>query len=391
MVTRLPRVVLAAPASGQGKTTVSVGVMAALAARGLQVAPAKVGPDFIDPGYHALATGRVGRNLDPWLVGPERVAPMLVHGAMTPAPADVAVIEGVMGLFDGRLGTEGFASSAHVATLTHSPVVLVVDISSSSRSVAASIHGLRTFDPQLDVAGVVLNKAGSERHAGEVRRACERIGVPVLGVLPRDAGVSVPSRHLGLVPADERDAARATLDRLAERTAAHIDLDALLEIASGAPDLADEPWSPAPMSAAPTTAGRDAPVVAVAGGRAFTFRYAETLEMMRARGLEPVVFDPVRDRELPAGTRLPSVRALAGDLGIAPNTVVRAYRELEAAGVVRTARGKGTVVADAPPAPDDAAVGAAVERAVALARAAGWDAARLRRAVDDAQRVRSDR
>ena len=181
MVTRLPRVVLAAPASGQGKTTVSVGVMAALAARGLQVAPAKVGPDFIDPGYHALATGRVGRNLDPWLVGPERVAPMLVHGAMTPAPADVAVIEGVMGLFDGRLGTEGFASSAHVATLTHSPVVLVVDISSSSRSVAASIHGLRTFDPQLDVAGVVLNKAGSERHAGEVRRACERIGVPVLG------------------------------------------------------------------------------------------------------------------------------------------------------------------------------------------------------------------
>ena len=303
MVTRLPRVVLAAPASGQGKTTVSVGVMAALAARGLQVAPAKVGPDFIDPGYHALATGRVGRNLDPWLVGPERVAPMLVHGAMTPAPADVAVIEGVMGLFDGRLGTEGFASSAHVATLTHSPVVLVADISSSSRSVAASIHGLRTFDPQLDVAGVVLNKAGSERHAGEVRRACERIGVPVLGVLPRDAGVSVPSRHLGLVPADERDAARATLDRLAERTAAHIDLDALLEIASGAPDLADEPWSPAPMSAAPTTAGRNAPVVAVAGGRAFTFRYAETLEMMRARGLEPVVFDPVRDRALPAGTR----------------------------------------------------------------------------------------
>ena len=122
----LPRLVVAAPSTGQGKTTIATGLLAALRAAGHEVSGHKVGPDYIDPGYHALATGRVGRNLDPWLVGPERVAPMLVHGAMTPAPADVAVIEGVMGLFDGRLGTEGFASSAHVATLTHSPVVLVV-------------------------------------------------------------------------------------------------------------------------------------------------------------------------------------------------------------------------------------------------------------------------
>ncbi|MBE7372519.1 cobyrinate a,c-diamide synthase [Dermacoccus barathri] len=296
----LPRVVLAAPSSGQGKTTVSVGVMAALAARGLNVAPAKVGPDFIDPGYHALATGRVGRNLDPWMQGEERIAPLLLAGAHQPDPADVAVIEGVMGLFDGRLGTDGFASTAHVARLTQSPVVLVVDISSASRSVAAVVHGLRSFDPRLDVAGVILNKAGSPRHADEVRRACAEADIRVLGSMPRDAGVSVPSRHLGLVPAEESADARATLDHLARATAEHIDLDALLEVARAAAPLEATPWTPPARQLAP---GDERPRVAVAGGRAFTFRYAETDELLRAQGLEPVVFDPVTDEALPEGTR----------------------------------------------------------------------------------------
>ena len=209
VVTRLPRVVIAAAASGQGKTTVAVGIMAALRRRGLAVAPAKVGPDYIDPGYHALATGRPGRNLDPWLTSPELIAPLLLHGARTPYAADLAVIEGVMGLYDGQMGTDGFASTAHVATLTRSPVLLVIDISSAARTIAASVQGLAGYDPSVQIAGVVLNKAGSPRHAAEVRRAVEAVGLPVLGVLPRDAGVSVPSRHLGLVPADERDEAAA--------------------------------------------------------------------------------------------------------------------------------------------------------------------------------------
>lgn len=298
MVTALPRFVLAAAASGQGKTTVSVGIMAALTRRGTRVAPAKVGPDFIDPGYHTLATGRAGRNLDPWLQGEELLVPLLLHGARHPMPADVTVIEGAMGLFDGRLGTEGYASTAHVAALTRSPVVVVLDVSGASRSVAAVAHGLRTFDPNVDVVGVILNKAGSERHATEVRRACERRGLPVLGSLPRDGGLSVPSRHLGLVPAPERDGARDQLDQLAEQTAAYVDLDALLEVAAAAAPLDGQPWVP-PQRA--TTADR--PVVAVAGGRAFTFRYAETEEILRAQGLEPVIFDPIRDRQLPAGTR----------------------------------------------------------------------------------------
>ena len=294
---RVPRLVVAAPASGHGKTTVAVGIMAALTRQGYAVAPAKVGPDYIDPGYHAIATGRPGRNLDPWLTSPELVVPMLLHGFQTPQAADVAVIEGAMGLFDGQLGTEGFASTAHVATLTRSPVLLVVDISSASRTVAATVHGLRTFDPEVDVVGVVLNKAGSPRHAQEVRRAVEGLGLPVLGVLPRDAGVSAPSRHLGLVPAAERQDAATGLDRLAEQTAAHLDLAAILDLARAAPDLDGDPWSApaAPRSASPR-------VVAVAGGRAFTFRYTETDEMLRAAGCEPVVFDPATDTLLPPGT-----------------------------------------------------------------------------------------
>ncbi|WP_153503949.1 cobyrinate a,c-diamide synthase [Cumulibacter manganitolerans] len=292
----IPRVVIAAPASGQGKTTVAVGLMAALTRAGQQVAPAKVGPDFIDPGYHALATGRPGRNLDPWLCGESLMLPLLAHGHLSPEPAALSVIEGVMGLYDGRIGTDGFASTAHIATVTDSPVVLVVDISSAARTIAATVHGLAHFDPSLRVAGVVLNKAGSARHAEEVRRSVEAVGLPVLGVLPRDAGVSAPSRHLGLVPVDERDDVAAGLDLLAEQTASYVDLDAVRRIADSASDVDVTPWTP------PRRDRAVRPVVAVAGGRAFTFRYAETDELLRAQGCEPVVFDPARDGSLPAGT-----------------------------------------------------------------------------------------
>lgn len=292
----LPRIVITAPASGQGKTTVAVGIMAALTASGHRVAPAKVGPDYIDPGYHALATGRPGRNLDPWLVDESMLAPLLVHGFLSPIPADVAVIEGVMGLFDGRIGTDGFASTAHVAKLTQSPVVVVVDVSSAARTVAAVVHGLRTYDRDVQTVGVILNKSGSPRHSADVRRAVEALGLPVLGDLPRDAGVSAPSRHLGLVPAAERPGAAAALAHLAEQAAEHIDLSAVLGLARDAVPLDVLPWS------APVVPRGRPRVVAVAGGRAFTFRYAETEELLRAAGCEPVTFDPATDDELPTGT-----------------------------------------------------------------------------------------
>ncbi|MGL4744871.1 MAG: cobyrinate a,c-diamide synthase [Dermatophilaceae bacterium] len=318
----LPRLVVAAPSTGQGKTTVATGLMVALSAAGHAVSGHKVGPDFIDPGYHALATGRPGRNLDPHLVGEHRVAPLLLHGA---AGADVAVIEGVMGLHDGKVGTDGFASTAHVAALTGSPVILVVDVGRMSRTAAAVAAGVAAFDPRVTVAGVVLNRAGSPRMAGEIRRALERVGLPVLGALPRDESLAAPSRHLGLVPAAERVESARMVQRLGEQVAQHLDLAAVLDLARAAPDLDAEPWDPAAEVSPPcadlllgavdvavsgadsgtrsAAAVRDRPVVAVAGGRAFTFRYAETDELLRAAGCEVVVLDPLVDTRLPERTQ----------------------------------------------------------------------------------------
>jgi cobyrinic acid a,c-diamide synthase len=185
------RLVVAAPSSGSGKTTVATGLMAALRRRGRRVAPFKVGPDYIDPGYHTLAAGRPGRNLDPVLVGEERIAPLCRHGSQG---ADIAVIEGVMGLFDGRIGTDGFGSSAHVAALLQAPVVLVVDGRGQGRSLAALLHGFRSYDATVRLAGVILNQVGSERHEQVLTEACDEIGLDVLGVVRRSQGLEVPSR-----------------------------------------------------------------------------------------------------------------------------------------------------------------------------------------------------
>jgi cobyrinic acid a,c-diamide synthase len=295
----LPRLVIAAPGSGHGKTTVATGLMGALSATGLKVAGFKIGPDYIDPGYHTLATGRLGRNLDPYLCGEQQIVPLLLHGAQTPEPADVAVIEGVMGLFDGQIGAQGFASTAHVARLIQAPVIMVIDISHTSRTAAAIVHGLNTFDPDVQLSGVIINKARSDRHAREIVESIQAIDLEVLGVLPRDAGIQIPSRHLGLVPAAEREEATEAIAELAWRIRDHVALNSIMSIAQSAPALHTEPWSPADQARPPSDAR---PVVAIAAGRAFTFRYAETDELLRAAGCEPVTFDPVADEQLPAGT-----------------------------------------------------------------------------------------
>lgn len=302
----VPRLVIAAPSSGSGKTTVATGLMAAFAARGLAVSPHKVGPDYIDPGYHALATGRVGRNLDAYLCGPELVGPLFLHGARG---CDIAVVEGVMGLFDGAAGEGELASTAHVAKLLRAPVVLVVDASSQSRSVAALVHGFASWDPEVRVGGVILNKVASDRHEELLREALEQAGVPVLGVLRRAAQLSTPSRHLGLVPVAERHAAAVeAVAAMAAQVLDGCDLGALeaLARAAGAVPGSSAPWTPASPTHHPTRAdeavGQRAPVVAVAGGSAFTFSYAEHTELLAAAGAEVVTFDPLRDEELPEGT-----------------------------------------------------------------------------------------
>lgn len=290
------RLVVAAPASGAGKTTIATGLVAALAARGTRVAPFKVGPDYIDPGYAALAAGRVGRNLDPFLVGEDRIAPLFAHGA---AGTDLAIVEGVMGLFDGR-GTTDEASTAHVARLLDAPVLLVVDATGQSRSIAALVSGFVAFDRRVRIGGVLLNRVGSARHEALLREALAEVGVPVLGALHRDAAIETPSRHLGLVPVAERHPdAKATVDRLGELVAGSVDLDAVLALARSAPAVTAAPWSAAD-EVGPPVAGR--PRIAIAGGSAFTFSYAEHAELLSAAGAEVVPVDPLHDEALPEGT-----------------------------------------------------------------------------------------
>ncbi|MFE2418091.1 cobyrinate a,c-diamide synthase [Streptomyces hokutonensis] len=328
----VPRLVIAAPSSGSGKTTVATGLMAAFAARGLAVSPHKVGPDYIDPGYHTLATGRVGRNLDAYLCGPELVGPLFAHGARG---CDLAVVEGVMGMFDGAAGEGELASTAHVAKLLRAPVVLVVDASSQSRSVAALVHGFASWDPEVRVGGVILNKVASDRHEALLREALDSAGVPVLGVLRRAPQVDTPSRHLGLVPVAERRAAAVeAVAAMGAQVDAGCDLEALIALARSAGALSCAAWdaaevlasSPPPplpvpsLGAAPpdprlgpegasssdagqAESARPHSRVAVAGGPAFTFSYAEHTELLTAAGAEVVVFDPLRDEQLPDGTR----------------------------------------------------------------------------------------
>ena len=320
MATQLgPRLVIAGTHSGVGKTTVATGLMAAFVRRARRVASAKVGPDFIDPGYHALATGRPGRNLDAWMSGPAAIGPLAGRAARS---ADLLVVEGVMGMFDGAHdGTP--SSTADVARLLAAPIVLVVDASGLGQSIAAMVQGFAAFDPRVRVAGVICNRVGSPRHAEILRTALASIDVALLGTLGRDDAFAWRDRHLGLVPVVEHpDVVRGALERLARAVERDCDLETIARLAAAAPGLpVDEPVLPAPV----------APVrVALAAGRAFSFMYQDNLEALCAAGAELVPFDPCEDPQLPADCRalvagggFPEVyasdladnRALLGDVG----------------------------------------------------------------------------
>jgi cobyrinic acid a,c-diamide synthase len=292
----IPRVVIAAPGSGHGKTSVATGLLGALRQRGLAVSPHKVGPDYIDPGYHALAAGRPGRNLDPWLVGEDRILPMFRHGALLPIPADIAVIEGVMGLFDGASGRGDFASTAHVARLLGAPIVLVVDAAGVSSSAAALLHGFATFDPRACLGGVIFNKVGAAHHEQLLRDAADAAGVPVLGVIGRLGQLAVPSRHLGLIPAAELGGdAAAAVEALTAVVADGVDLEAVLRLARTADPLPEG----ADFITERTVVPVPRPRIALAGGAAFTFGYAEHPELLADAGAEVVTFDPLHDEKLP--------------------------------------------------------------------------------------------
>ena len=302
----IPRVVISAPSSGHGKTAISVGLLAAFAARGLATSGFKIGPDYVDAGYLGLAAGRPARNLDPRLVGGERVGALFAHGA---AGADIAVIEGTMGLFDSLTGSTDGESSAQVAGQLRAPVVLVVDAATMGQSVAALVHGFRAYDELLWLGGVILNRVASGRHEQLLREALGDVGVPVLGALRRrdiSAAGALPSRVQGVAPVVQRslDALRA-VRRLGDVVARGVDLERLLVLARSAPRLSAEAWSPGEevgraaatdlLAAAPASSAVR-PVIAVAAG----YGYAETGELLGAAGAEVVSFDPLRDEELPS-------------------------------------------------------------------------------------------
>ncbi|AKK03385.1 cobyrinate a,c-diamide synthase [Corynebacterium epidermidicanis] len=277
-----PGILIAATGSGTGKTTIATGLMAAFA-RSRTVAPFKVGPDYIDPSYHALATGMPGRNLDA-VMCPGLIGPLYAHGS---AGADIAIVEGVMGLFDGRIGGQPTGSSADIAAELRLPVLLIVDVRGMSQSVGALVRGFVLERPDIAIRGVILNQVGSERHSAVCREAVEAIGVPVVGAIPRVEKVSVPSRHLGLVTAEEHGgAARDAVERMADLVTEYCDLSLIAELASCGYD--GPAWQPL-VSHGPHVR------VAFAGGPAFTFAYAEHRELLEACGAEVIYFDPLVD------------------------------------------------------------------------------------------------
>ncbi|MBO8168294.1 MAG: cobyrinate a,c-diamide synthase [Thermoanaerobacteraceae bacterium] len=284
----IPRLVIAGTHSGVGKTTLATGIMAALTARGYRVQGFKVGPDYIDPGYHRLATGRASRNLDCWMMGEDRVRQSFV---LAGTGADICIIEGVMGLFDGS-SENGAGSTAEIARILQAPVILVVDVRFMGQSAAAVVQGYRQFWRDINVAGVILNKVGSQRHRDMVVKAIEsHCGVPILGTVLRDEELTTPERHLGLLPVAENRQAQEKISVLGRRVASAIDLERLVGIAKSA----------APVKGSAGVLDRSSPRVeiAVARDEAFNFYYQDGLDMLEACGAELAYFSPIRDSGLP--------------------------------------------------------------------------------------------
>ncbi|MFA5809397.1 MAG: cobyrinate a,c-diamide synthase [Thermoleophilia bacterium] len=298
--------IIAGAASGVGKTTIATGIMGALKRRGLKVAPFKVGPDYIDPGYHSRAAGVASRNLDTWLTSPDVVRSIFSKGS---EGADVSVVEGVMGLFDGRTGAGNEGSTAEIAGLVDGEVVLVIDCQRQARSLAPVLSGFSSFDPGLKLAGAILNNVGSASHARILRNAAREAGVHVYGVLPRRDDITMPSRHLGLVPAGERNMDGEVLARIIDHVGENVDLDALLSLAAAEDTAAGSSAStrsgsedqPGPGDAEDSSRSMKKPRVriAVARDEAFSFYYVDSLEALETAGAELLYFSPLNDGQLP--------------------------------------------------------------------------------------------
>jgi len=308
------RLVVAGTHSGVGKTTLTAGLIAALAQRGLTVQPFKAGPDYIDPGYHTLAAGfgqsntlpRSCRNLDTWMIAPDQVRVLFAHASRN---ADIAIVEGVMGLYDGFAYLDESGSTAQVAKLLDAPVLLVLDAGHMARSAGALALGFRQFDPELPLAGFIINQVAGEQHGRGVAAAVQgATGLPVLGWLPRDASLDIPERHLGLVPTAEPGRWCAFIEAAADRVGRHLDLERILTIARDTQALPPPDLSAILGVARCASTGRQQPgsegrlVLAVARDEAFSFTYQDNLDLLQAAGADLAFFSPLHDVALPPAT-----------------------------------------------------------------------------------------
>ncbi|UFJ41481.1 cobyrinate a,c-diamide synthase [Brevibacillus humidisoli] len=286
------RIVIAGTGSGVGKTTVTIGLMAALKRRGMVVQGFKCGPDYIDPTYHTAVTGRTSRNLDSWMLPHEVVKEIYARGS---AGADISIIEGVMGFYDGKEATSDRGSTAEISLLTRSPVLLVVNCQSMARSAAAIVKGFQLLNPDVRIVAVLANKVGSEGHYCLVKQAVEQeCEVPVIGYLQREEQVEIPERHLGLVPSVERGELQPLFDRLAELITRTVDLDQLLDAARAEPLLVEPVLFTKEQQPKRVR-------IAVAKDAAFHFYYPENLELLEAHGAECVFFSPLAGEAVPDG------------------------------------------------------------------------------------------
>jgi len=285
--------IIAAPHSGAGKTTITLAVLAALARRGVKVRAAKAGPDYIDPGFHAAATGAAAINLDSWAMPPALLDGLAARAA---GNADIFVIEGVMGLFDGAPGDAGRrGSTADLAAQFNLPVLLVLDVARQAQSAAAVVRGFAAHDPAVRIAGVILNRTASERHRAMIAGAIEALRIPILGTLPRETALALPERHLGLVQAGEHDDLAALTDRLATMAERHFDLDAI--VATAEPVAVTQRADSAAFC--PGILPPPGQRIALAHDRAFSFVYPHLLNAWRAAGAEIILFSPLADEAPP--------------------------------------------------------------------------------------------
>ncbi len=287
----IPRIILSGTSSRVGKTMISIGLMRALVNRGYRVQPYKVGPDFIDPSFHHFATGRYSRNLDSFMLSGVDIVETFERNFRN---ADIAVIEGTMGLHDSHHATDEKGSTAEVSKILKCPVVLIANVERMSRTVAPFIYGYKTFDPEVMIEGVILNRVGSERHAMKARLAAEKLAkVKVVGVIPRRKDVVIPDRHLGLIPAyEKKEEFEGLFDRLAELVETYVNVDEIVKIAERAPPLEEVPEHPIFKSESKNVR------IGVFRDRSFNFYYQDNIDALSARA-EVVVIDSLSDKKLP--------------------------------------------------------------------------------------------